>query len=248
MVPPPLPHELSDHIIDFLHDDRQTLSACSLTCRAWLATARFHRFSTTTVRGRLQPFLDLLECSPDIAPYVHVLHLNGASLPTYRRHDTADLLSVLNKLPTFTHLILTAIRFDDDLATTLASNPSFKSIKGLTISSCYFLSTSDVARLAAAPALEHLAFESVVSDNLDEIDIPPPPICSLGIAGLWCSPTLTLATWAQSATNTKHIQRLRARIEGPFCAHTIAPWLESLDGSLHEVDLTVDTETNLQGE
>ncbi|OCH84584.1 hypothetical protein OBBRIDRAFT_741339, partial [Obba rivulosa] len=41
---PTLPPELTDHIIDFLHDDRQALQACALVSRAWLPSAQLHLF------------------------------------------------------------------------------------------------------------------------------------------------------------------------------------------------------------
>ena len=46
---PALAAELTDHIIDFLHDDKRTLSACALTHPTWLAASRFHLFNTITV-------------------------------------------------------------------------------------------------------------------------------------------------------------------------------------------------------
>ena len=49
MGPPALAAELTDHIIDFLHDDKQALSACALTHPTWLAASRFHLFNTITV-------------------------------------------------------------------------------------------------------------------------------------------------------------------------------------------------------
>ena len=48
---PALAAELTDHIIDFLHDDKQALSACALTHPTWLSASRFHLFSTITVDG-----------------------------------------------------------------------------------------------------------------------------------------------------------------------------------------------------
>ena len=46
----PLPHDLSDRIpqeifelfIDFLHNDKPSLSNCSIVCRAWLPASRYH--------------------------------------------------------------------------------------------------------------------------------------------------------------------------------------------------------------
>jgi hypothetical protein len=46
---PALAAELTDHIIDFLHADKQALSACALTHPTWLGASRFHLFSTITL-------------------------------------------------------------------------------------------------------------------------------------------------------------------------------------------------------
>lgn len=48
---PSLAPELTDHIIDFLHDDKQALSACALTHPMWLSASRFHLFDTITIDG-----------------------------------------------------------------------------------------------------------------------------------------------------------------------------------------------------
>ncbi|OCH84290.1 hypothetical protein OBBRIDRAFT_741816, partial [Obba rivulosa] len=44
-----LPPELTDTIIDFLHDDDAALRACSLTCRAWLRSSRTHLFGSVSL-------------------------------------------------------------------------------------------------------------------------------------------------------------------------------------------------------
>lgn len=51
-----LPPELCDQILDHLWDDRAALEACSLTCRAWLATTRIHLFHSICLR-------DLRQCT-----------------------------------------------------------------------------------------------------------------------------------------------------------------------------------------
>ena len=67
MGPPALAAELTDHIIDFLHDDKQALSACALTHPAWLAASRFHLFNTITI-----------ECDGGIVDRVEALgHTSG---------------------------------------------------------------------------------------------------------------------------------------------------------------------------
>ena len=44
--PPRIPPEVADIIIDFLHDDRHALAACSLVCRASYSTAHYHLLQT----------------------------------------------------------------------------------------------------------------------------------------------------------------------------------------------------------
>lgn len=45
-----LPQELTDHIIDFLHDDLETLRQVSLISRAWVESSRLHLFETFRIR------------------------------------------------------------------------------------------------------------------------------------------------------------------------------------------------------
>jgi len=51
MGPPALAPELTDHIIDFLHDDKEALSVCALIHPTWVPASRFHLFNTITVDG-----------------------------------------------------------------------------------------------------------------------------------------------------------------------------------------------------
>lgn len=82
-MPPPvsLPPELTDTIIDHLHDDKPSLSACGMTSRAWIPASRFHLFSGITVTPKTAaPLLTLLESrsSPSsIAPIVRSVELQN---------------------------------------------------------------------------------------------------------------------------------------------------------------------------
>lgn len=56
-----LPAEISDEIIDHLHDDSKTLQICSFVCKAWTVTCRFHLFSRLKLDpGRVSSLHDLL--------------------------------------------------------------------------------------------------------------------------------------------------------------------------------------------
>lgn len=70
----PFPQELIDIIIDFLHDDKPSLYACSLVCHNWLETSRIHKFSSCIVSNQQS----LNEC-PFSTPYLRKIRLTGYS-------------------------------------------------------------------------------------------------------------------------------------------------------------------------
>ncbi|KAK1219409.1 hypothetical protein PQX77_017881 [Marasmius sp. AFHP31] len=80
---PFLPPEITDSIIDYCHSDSRTLALCSLVCRAWYASTRYHLFPVvklSTVK-KASWFTNLLEYRPSepslhIAPFLRHLTLN----------------------------------------------------------------------------------------------------------------------------------------------------------------------------
>jgi len=75
-----LPLELTDHMIGFL--DRKTLKACSLVCKNWLPSSRYHLFGHLCLKhSTLRSFLELLD-SPlsTIANYIHTFEINDPLL------------------------------------------------------------------------------------------------------------------------------------------------------------------------
>jgi hypothetical protein len=76
-----LPQEILDIIIDFLHDDKQSLDACSRVAQAWLHPARFHLFHRLTLRPRMFVLAArLFSHSPATAEYVRELRIEEPSL------------------------------------------------------------------------------------------------------------------------------------------------------------------------
>ncbi|KAI0936518.1 hypothetical protein AcV5_004635 [Taiwanofungus camphoratus] len=103
-----VPLELCDYIIDFLHNDRRALAACSLTCRAWLPAARFHLFDSIVLyNARLcTAFNRLLENSPALGLYVRELSIAKLSSSGRLEEDAAELSFVQRLLPSiFRHLV-----------------------------------------------------------------------------------------------------------------------------------------------
>lgn len=107
MVPRLFP-ETTDIIIDFLHEDKEALSSCGLTCRAWLASSRYHLFSDVTVYpANGQSFIELL-----ISPLNNISHIvrhltcaleqKDAQADVHARGELST--EVLMMIPDITHL------------------------------------------------------------------------------------------------------------------------------------------------
>ncbi|OCH94905.1 hypothetical protein OBBRIDRAFT_704440, partial [Obba rivulosa] len=66
------PPELTDRIVDFLHDDTESLKNCSLTCRSWTPASRYHIFRSVSLifRSDWTNFERLLRTSPHLGFYV----------------------------------------------------------------------------------------------------------------------------------------------------------------------------------
>jgi hypothetical protein len=76
---PTFPAELTDRIIDFLHSDKDALSSCSLVCKSWLPSSRYHCSLCISSRN-VDSFVKLLD-SPisTIAKYAHCLELQPST-------------------------------------------------------------------------------------------------------------------------------------------------------------------------
>ncbi|RDX46357.1 hypothetical protein OH76DRAFT_1356237, partial [Lentinus brumalis] len=73
-----LPAEVTDNILDYLHDDRPALRTCCLVSRSWLPSCRYHLFSEVVVRSADHPlslsnFLEFLPTCPDVTSYIRTL-------------------------------------------------------------------------------------------------------------------------------------------------------------------------------
>jgi hypothetical protein len=75
---PRLPSEITDRIIDFLHDSQTDLRTCALVCRTWLASSRFHLFEKIHINSAggyfaCRKLYKAIQQSPDIALHVRAL-------------------------------------------------------------------------------------------------------------------------------------------------------------------------------
>ena len=93
-----LPQELVDEILAELHDDKESLSNCSVVRKSWALTARRHLFRTISLDAFAMPtrqhevhtcaeipdwmaFVRAFEASPGLAAFVRDLRIYGGALP-----------------------------------------------------------------------------------------------------------------------------------------------------------------------
>jgi hypothetical protein len=71
-MPLAIPQELSDMILDFLHNDRPALCSAGLVCRSWLPSSRFHLFSKSEI-----------EIYDDEPRTLELICAEGSTIPSY---------------------------------------------------------------------------------------------------------------------------------------------------------------------
>ena len=105
---PVIPQELSDMILDFLHDDVATLCSAGLVCKSWVPTSRFHLFSEVLFSPWYGTHVfELMRAEySTVPPYVRSLNISGSSDVNFVRHvdETIRRLPLLSNLKTL-HLV-----------------------------------------------------------------------------------------------------------------------------------------------
>jgi hypothetical protein len=153
-----IPQELVDMVIDHLHGDRRALSACSLVCRSWLPSSRFHKFaSITKYCGAATDGADIMpfsEC-PVAAQYVRDLTLQLAA--TMDGNLRLNCCTGLQDLTLWGWGLLPV-----HLLTSISSPYLSTTVKSLKLAGCQITSPSDVALLIhSLPLLQSLWTEGV---------------------------------------------------------------------------------------
>lgn len=156
-----LPQELIDRILDFLHNDPQSLSQCRTVCKCWLPCASYHLFDRLTV-DRL---LGLSRST--VMPYVRSLrinytgYLNGLHLPVLGR--LTGLREVLLENLDWSQLSSDAQRELSDLFSRLIALEIRKLVlPSLNALHALILSTSSLRRLSMRDILYD---DSTISPN-----------------------------------------------------------------------------------
>ena len=120
-----LPTELTDAIIDHLHDDKKSLFSCSLVSSRWLESSRIHLFHSVIVRGEkpdrgFASFIAFLEESPTVCAYIRTLTFRVTSTLATRPRNLRSLgphilTFVLKNVPELRALVLDNVTWDRTL-------------------------------------------------------------------------------------------------------------------------------------
>lgn len=183
-VIPTLPGEITDMIIDFLHNDKQALMACSLASRGFLSACRFHLLARIHLNcrdgPRLHQFLSFLALSPVVAPFIRCLDMIEVERSSKDSTEGYDV-QILNCLPKLTSLSIKGSVRDTTLSPSLAERwcTQITTLSMSDLNSRGFRYIDDlVAVLALFTSLEHLT----LNDMLWFRQRAHPPHCRLSSA------------------------------------------------------------------
>lgn len=180
-----IPPELSDRVIDFLHDDWSALKACSLTCKAWLPTSRFHLWNRVVLRfpGDGPDYAEFLKASPAITSCIVDLTVE---FPTDRSNDTPrateatwmaeTLIPIFSTLRILRQLMFVGADFGED-AFLAKIQPALSTAKVVQLHMCHFSKFSRFVELVwSCPSLENLRLDTISFDQVDAYTPRPPSV------------------------------------------------------------------------
>ncbi|KAK0491789.1 hypothetical protein EDD18DRAFT_540346 [Armillaria luteobubalina] len=182
----PLPQELIDTIIDYLHNDARSLRACALIATSWLKRSQQNLFSQITLAERsslheskrltlAEQFSRLIESAPHISTLVqHLVIIESDDIPSHASRWIERSISVLtNILPALTSLKTLNIDFDDSLWCDLPgihapfrSASKLRDLRKITISNLHIPSWDRLFALFEDSNVADLCLGNVTIDGL----------------------------------------------------------------------------------
>ncbi|KAF7789675.1 hypothetical protein EIP86_000621 [Pleurotus ostreatoroseus] len=244
---PVVPHELTDRIIDFLHNDYVTLSAVSLACRSFLPATRFHRFAhLVLVGGRIEGFNKLLDISPDLGPFVGELVLDsGLSNASWRRLTAKTVSAMLDRLPSINSLGFRYLKLDKEIMRTVTN---VRRLRTLSLVACILPSPDSLARtLSTLEHLTHLNVEDLSHAEDDAITggVQPPRILTFGATGMDTEGTSQICSWILNGEDSGDIRTLYTKVRSRAEASAMRDLIETLGDTLTDFQMVVDAEASL---
>ncbi|PIL34448.1 hypothetical protein GSI_03224 [Ganoderma sinense ZZ0214-1] len=105
-----IPVELTDMIIDFLHDDVQSLLACAVVSHSWLPSSRLHLFRSCTIKdpSQFEVAFRTIVTTQDVSIHILELTIVGERIHCF---TLKILKALLGDLPQLRRLSLQKVQF-----------------------------------------------------------------------------------------------------------------------------------------
>lgn len=246
---PRLPPELTDRVLDFLHDDTRTLNACSTVSKSWLASTRLHRFRMVHLADsrRHIAFGRLLAQFPAVLPFIRAVRTSGDDICSTDSHAGLLPSTMVLYADNFAMLrdALPRLPQPIDLSMVSANLPhanAFTNVRALTLEACHLPAFTRLAEwLCVMPGLE--------SVHLSECDIRaeigPPPLAPVECVPVLRKVALDRSEFSSSAVVEALLKRgirLEALMILPITGFELGKWqrlLEAAGPSLKQIAVSV---------
>lgn len=178
-----IPQELVDVIIDYLHNDNDTLCTCALVCKRWVPSSRIHL--TVKVGYHSADFLQLLD-SPGctFVPFLCRLRISDERVHCFHLHE---VLHLVGRLPALHSIFIYLYHYDATWHEAPDLFSKLTTITDLSIGGTCFDDPNDLFDLAfSLPSLRslhlfgsyHLREDQVLSTRVPI----PKPLCNLHLS------------------------------------------------------------------
>lgn len=238
---PYLPPELSDRIIDQLHDNLHALKSCSRVCRNWLPRSRFHYFRAVELTWSNGPrFAALLSQNPGIGALVRVV---STFITDEEDENPKSLLRALPeialKLPNVDKLTLRGYG-----EYTASPFRNFTNVRELRVHGCEISSLDDfVALICYLPKLETLSCVQALIGLTPIVkrptsERPRPNIRRLEFHATRIDPT-EFTQWLMSENMHKSVEEMSLRPLHVLALRPVGEFISAVGSSLKELDIAL---------
>ena len=216
-----LPPELIDQVIDYLHDDKQTLRSCSLLCRLFVPSARFHLFRTVVIKKDRDHAMSVLaSMAPDLVLYIRNLTLENDGDTFKGLHKLMEgekprarlaalVYDIAPRAKNVENLTLKDIPFDSSIVQMLSS--SFPNLHTISLFDCWFRCHADLDKLIR----DHPKIHTIRCGRVSSLYGLSPPdtnervgrplfLRQLKITEAYSPSPLTLMPWLVPHSNPEH--------------------------------------------
>jgi len=243
----PLPWELNQQIIDYLHDDKASLLACCRVAKSAIPFSRRHLFHEVSIREfedespKWKQFPQVMRANTRIGDYVRVLHLRGVPYPWFRK--SMSLISYL--FPSLREIDFHNVDWINDFSNTqlhvvIRDRGLLKGVTRFVFNSaCWKWFTDVQIFLSFFPQCDYLVMNHVII-GVEEVSpltyrVAPFRTLSLGIG-----PKLPLLEWIMTSASpsSPRITSLILHNIKPDELQTIGGFLSFLGASLYHFDFS----------